>query len=251
MDIVFGESKTKHEKNRIYYDSLLNLGVVLVNYFRVPRLNKRFWSENCQWKNREILDAAFNRGKGVLILASHFGMYDLAAGMIGCSGYPLLAVGKKIKNPAVNRFILNARQHFNAVTLTNNGTMELILNSLKKGLGVGMVVDQDMSRERGTFVDWFGHPASTIRSSAYVAKHSGCAVVPVAFYRTGVNSFEMVVGEEIQWVNHPDDPEEEMRLNTQEHCRTVQKWILEKPELWFWLHKRYKTQADPKVDPYH
>ncbi|PIE89629.1 MAG: hypothetical protein CR997_10470 [Acidobacteria bacterium] len=250
LDIAFKDTKTKQEKYRIYKDSMKNLGRVLVYYFRAPSLDLKFWNENCTWVNREILDKAFNRGKGVVILAGHFGMYDLAAGVIGCNGYPLLIVGKKIHNPVVNRFILEARQSFNAVTLHNKGTLRTILRSLKKGYAIGMVVDQDMPLTRGIMVDWFGHPASTIKSSAYMVKKTECAVVPVAFYQTGVKSFEIKVYDEVKWVSHAGSVEEELNRNTEEHCKALQQAILEKPECWFWIHKRYKTQEDPALNPY-
>jgi KDO2-lipid IV(A) lauroyltransferase len=250
LDLAFGDKKTPAEKDKIYRDSLHNLGHVLINYLRVPRLDKKFWSQNCTWVNREVINRAYARGKGVLFVAGHFGMYDLCGGMIACSGYPFFAVGKTIKNPAVNRFIHTARQRFNLETIPNKDTMQHIIDLLGRGFGVGMVLDQDMPRHRGVFVDWFGHPASTVRSSAYVARKTGCAVIPVSFYQVQTGRFEMMVGEEIQWLDHPQDREEEMRLNTEEHCKAIQRWIYEKPELWFWIHKRYKTQPDPEYDPY-
>ena len=58
LDIVYGKTKPPSEKERIYRESLLNLGRIAVNYLRLPYMGPDFWENNWEWKNEEILKNA-------------------------------------------------------------------------------------------------------------------------------------------------------------------------------------------------
>jgi KDO2-lipid IV(A) lauroyltransferase len=109
LDIVFKDTKTQKEKNRIYRTSLINFGRVIVNYLRIPYMGASFWKDHCTWENETLLKDVMNRRKGALLVSGHFGMMDLAGGKLGMSGYPVAVVGKRIKNPAINRFVIDTR----------------------------------------------------------------------------------------------------------------------------------------------
>ena len=53
--------------------------------------------------NEEKLINAYNKNRGVLFLAAHYGMWDLGAGALGMNGYPISVVAKKILNPTINK----------------------------------------------------------------------------------------------------------------------------------------------------
>ncbi len=96
IDIVYGEKKSAEEKDRIYYNSMINLGRVLINRIRLPYQNEKFWRENCVFNNEEIFRKAMNKKKGVLLIAGHIGMFDLAGGIFVRLGYPISVIRIKI-----------------------------------------------------------------------------------------------------------------------------------------------------------
>ena len=53
-----------------------------------------------------------------------------------------------------------------------------ILRALAANQAVGILLDQNTSRESGVFVDFFGIPACTNPGFARIAAHSGAAVIP-------------------------------------------------------------------------
>lgn len=244
LEIVFGKTKTKHAREEIYKKSMINFGRVMVNYLRLPFQGESFWRDKCEIVNEEALKNAMNKKKGVLLLAAHYGMWDLAGGKVGMSGYPVSVVAKKIMNPAVNNIVIDARLSMNMGTIANKQTMDRIFMGLSKGEAVAMAIDQNMMRNRGVFIDWMGREASSVKSAAYVAHKTGVPVLPGYLVQEGPDKFKLIIGEELKWIENPDSVEEEIHINTQVQSYAVQKFILEKPELWFWIHKRWKNQPE-------
>jgi KDO2-lipid IV(A) lauroyltransferase len=250
LEIAFGKTKTVKEREEIYRKSMLNFGRVIVNYLRLPFMGENFWTNHCDIVNERALQNAMNRKKGVLLLAAHYGMWDLAGGKVGMSGYPVSVVAKKIMNPAVNKVVINARQSMNFGTIANKRTMERIFDGLSKGEAVAMALDQNMMLSRGVFIDWMGREASSVKSAAYVVHKTGAPVLTGYLVQEGPDRFKLVMGDELKWVDHPEDVDEEIKINTQIQSYAVQQFILEKPELWFWIHKRWKIQPEGVLSPY-
>ena len=250
LDIVYGDGKTQREKDAIYKGCLINVARQAVNYLRVPLLDDRFWREGVTIRNEAALAAAYNRGRGVIILSMHYGAWELPGGKFGLSGYPISNIVKIIDNPVVERFLIDARLTMNLGSIPHKRSMERIVEGLRRGEGIIMAVDQNMTRRLGVFVDWFGRPASTIRSCAYLAKETGAAVVAGYSRQFDADHIEVVVIGEIPWEAHPDDPEREMSVNTRNYIAPFEKPIYDEPEGWLWLHRRWKVQPEGTPNPY-
>lgn len=249
LDIAFGDRKTAREKNDIYRRSLENLGRQVVNYLRIPLMDDAFWTENFRLGNEEVLRNAYNQGRGVLFLYMHFGPWELAGGKIAHSGYPLSVVAKTLKNPVTNRLIVDARASMLLGCIKHRDAMARIREGLEAGEGIVMVIDQNMKRSQGVFVEWMGRVASTVRSVSYLARETGAPVITGYARQTGPKSFEMTMTDTVEWVSDPD-PERELVLNTQNYARVLEKHIYAMPEEWFWLNRRWKVQPEGVASPY-
>ncbi len=250
LDIVYGDKKTWGEKNEIYKRCLINLGRQSVNYLRTPLYDEKFWDENVVIDDEQTLRNAFNKGKGVLILSMHFGAWELPGGKFGMSGYPVANIIKIIKNPVVENLLIQARLAMNLGTIPHKNSLERIREGLKRGEGIIMAVDQNMKRSQGVFVDWFGRPASTIRSCAYLARETGATVVAGYSRQPDADHIEIVVLGEIPWTSIPDDPEQELLVNTRNYIAPFEKAIYDEPEPWLWLHRRWKVQPEGSPPTY-
>jgi len=250
LDIVYGDSKTKKEKESIYRGCLVNVARQAVNYLRTPVYSDDFWENNITFNNLEPLEKAYNKGKGVIIISMHYGGWEIAGGKIGMSGFPISNIIKIIKNPAVEMTLINARLAMNLGTIPHKGSIERIKKGLARGEGIIMAIDQNMKRSQGAFVKWFGKTASTIKSTAYIARETGAAVVAGYSKQVTPDKFEVMVIGEIPWESREGDPEKELLINTENYIKVFEKPIYDEPEGWLWLHRRWKVQPDEKDNPY-
>lgn len=250
LDIVYGDRKTETEKMRIYRASLINFGRLIVNYLRLPYQPPAFWQRHCTWKNEHLFRDAMNRGRGVIVLAGHIGLFDLALGMFGMFGYPAALVGKRIRNPVIDKLVMDTRNAMNAGTIDYRRSIRRILRGIRNGEAIAMALDQNMKKRVGIFLDWFGRPACSVHAPAVVARKTGAPVLAGYCYQKGPDRFELVATDQLDWISCPEAPEKEIRLNAQKHADAIQRIILAHPELWFWIHRRWKTQPEGMANPY-
>ena len=249
LDIAFGDRKTPQEKEAIYKASLLTFASHMLNYLRTPLMNEAFW-EGFEVENQKVVHELMRRGKGGILIGSHTGEWEIGVGRVGMMGYRATMIAKRIGHPVIEKFINDARLDMNLGTRFNKGSMDEILEAVRRGEVVGMAIDQNIRAGRGVFVDWLGRSASTIRSSAYVARETGAPVFAGYAYRTPQGRFKGVILGEIPWEPHPEDPENELIINTRNHARAIEKVIYEHPELWLWIHRRWKVQPEGVPSPY-
>ena len=249
LDIAFGDTKTREEKEAIFRESMANMVSHIFNYARTPLMNEQFWTD-FEIEGEELIKDAYNRGKGIIFTGGHIGEWEIAAGRVGMAGYPISIVAKRQKSRAANRFINDARLDMNLGTIPHKGTMGRVLEGLSRGEGVIMAVDQNMKRSQGVFVDWLGRTASTVRSNAWVARETGAPVLVGHAFRVSPGKLKLVISEEVPWEPYPDDPEQELLINTQNQARAVEKVIRNKPEIWHWVHRRWKVQPEGVPSPY-
>jgi KDO2-lipid IV(A) lauroyltransferase len=221
----------------------------VLHYLRLPQMDARFWAD-FEFEDEDLLREVYNRGKGVILTGGHIGEWEIAAGRVGMAGFPISIIAKRLANPVVENLIVEARLGMNLGTVPHRDSMQRVMEGLRRGEGIIMAVDQNMKRSQGVMVDWMGHPASTVRSNAWVARETGAPVVVGYAYRAGPGRFKLVITEEVPWEPHPEDPEAELLINTRNQVRAVEKVIYERPELWHWIHRRFKTQAEGTPSPY-
>lgn len=192
-------------------------------------------------EGRGHLDKAAKQGKGNLILTAHFGNWELLGIALAASGYPLNVVARPMDNPLIEEILLSLRSKTGARVIPKKGGVREILRRLKKGEGVGMLIDQNTSRHEGMFVDFFGHPASTNRGPALIAMKSGAPVIPIFIIREGKSRHRIVFMEEVV-LYRSRNIEKDILANTEKFTKIIESNIRKYPEQWFWMHQRWKTR---------
>src|SRR6185436_2728989 len=128
-----------------------------------------------------------------------------------------------------------------------------VMKALRENQGVAILVDQNVQEQDGIFVEFFGRPAASTTVAAALALKTGCAVLPVYALPLPGGRYRMVYDPPLRASASGDRDADIARLTQQIACR-IEGWIRERPELWLWLHRRWKTQPphpaeDPRVAP--
>jgi len=71
-------------------------------------------------------------------------------------------------------------------------------------------------------------------------KYNGI-IIPVLMDTQDSQNYTVVVCDAIE-VEHSDNGEDDILKATQKQSDVVEKMIREKPKLWFWCHRRWKTE---------
>ena len=115
------------------------------------------------------------------------------------------------------------------------------LKAIADGIGVAIVIDQNVRDGARLFVDFFGRPAATTTVAAALALKTGCALIPSHTELGPDGRYALVYEPAIAWAPSGDHALD-LRTLTQRLTSAIEAWVRRRPEQWLWLHRRWKTR---------
>ncbi len=241
LTIAFGDSKSVAEKKKIALQSFYHLTVSIMEFFRITKFEK-VSKENIRLEGTEHFDQAFAKGKGAILIMSHLGPWEYLAFVPHLKKYDCTVLGRSVRNPFVDRWILGLRKSVSVKNTPKVGAAKEILSHLKQNHMIAITTDQWAGNDE-LWVDFFGRKASTISLPARLAKKTGCALIPTYCFRVAPGRYEIYCHPEIYLKDHEDASIESL---TQELNRRLEEQIVAHPEQWLWTHKRWKGKKTYK-----
>lgn len=195
--------------------------------------------------SQHVLDASFKK-KGILLLTGHFGNWEFTpvAGMLHFQEFRgrFHIVRRRLVNKFVERVLFKRFYDVGIDVIPKRNALDEVLRCLANNDVVTFIMDQYANPKKdGILVDFFGQKAGTYRSLAMIARVSGAPVIPTFCYRDTDGIHAMRFSEPIAWIEHAD-PEKEILENTRAYNCALEAMISEKPEQWFWFHRRWKNK---------
>jgi KDO2-lipid IV(A) lauroyltransferase len=178
------------------------------------------------------------RGRPAIVLAPHFvgldmGGIRLSTEWAGCSMY------RHQSDAAMDDMLLRGRTRFgNQRLFSRRDGIRPLVRAMREGLPFYYLPDQDFGPRDSIFVPFFGVPAATITGVSRIARLAGAAVVP-AVTRQLAGAGGYVVTFFPAWRDYPSGNE---AADTRRVNEFIEQRVLEMPEQYLWVHKRFKTQ---------
>jgi Kdo2-lipid IVA lauroyltransferase/acyltransferase len=219
-----------------------NLGRTAVDVARSGRLLSPSGATAIEVEGYEHLRAARAQGRGVLLLTGHFGPWELLPLVAALRGEPISMVARPLDNPRLDDLVTRWRERGGNRVIRKHEAVQTVLQVLRRGATVGILIDQHVSEREGVVVPFFGRPASTASAPALIARRSGAAVLPAGITRGfGPGRYRVRVGAQIP-MRRSGDVKADLVENTARFTAAIEAMIREQPEQWFWVHRRWKTR---------
>ena len=233
---------TRSERKRLLRDSIVNLGRHMGEFSRVSSVTPETLRKIVDCEGLENLDAALARGRGVIMITGHLGAWEMGTFALSAFGYPFDFLVRRIENPAIERLIEETRTRFGNRTIDKRGAARSMLATLRKGGLLGLLVDINVVRDKGIFVDFFGVPASTTFMAAKLALRTGAPILPVfAPWEERRRRFVISIGAPLT-IERSGDEREDIRQLTSNFTKIVEDCVRRHPDQWLWIHKRWRTR---------
>jgi KDO2-lipid IV(A) lauroyltransferase len=238
--------KTEAERVQILRSMYRNIGMNLAEEFRMPQVNDEYLNEYISWEGDQYSREVLTAGKGLIVLAAHFGNWDILCTIAPHFVHPTTIITKAIKNKSVNAFWMKSRERFGLKFVPAHNSYRQCLSALRHNEIVGFVLDQNMIRTEGIFVDFFGKPACTSPGLAFMAAQSKAAVVPVFIIRLPHGKHLVKALPPIP--PPPDRKPDTILTYTQLYTKTIEDMIRQYPDQWIWIHRRWRTTPENPAD---
>lgn len=232
--------KSEPDRLAILESMYRNLGINLVEEFRLQHISEADLKQTLTWEGESHATDVLAAGKGMIVLSAHLGNWDILCTMAPKFNFPTTIITKNIKNKALNRFWMQARSRFGLKFVPAHNSYRLCLAALRRNEIVGFILDQNMIRTEGIFVDFFGKPACTSPGLAFMSAQSGAAVIPVFIVRQPDGTHRVQMRPPI--APPPDRKPETIQEYTQLYTKVIEDAVRANPDQWIWIHRRWRTQ---------
>jgi KDO2-lipid IV(A) lauroyltransferase len=133
----------------------------------------------------ELLEAAVAQGRGVLVLAAHYGDFDRAITVVASLGVPVWLPVERLEPPELFALCRALRSHHGvqAVPADSSEALRELFAALRRGEIVLLTADRDV-RGTGVEVPFFGARARLPVGPLVLARRSGAVVLGAFSWRT-------------------------------------------------------------------
>lgn len=212
-----------------------NLGRVAAEYphlLKIARDPRRITVEG-----EELADELVQDGIGAVLVSAHLGNWELLVVPAMDRGGQLYLFYRGANNPRSEAVIQALRRPIAGDAYLAKGQVGArgALSLLRAGEHIGMLVDQKLNR--GVESPFFGRPAMTTPAPATLALAVGVPIVAAHVERLDGCRFRISL--ERVPVANSGDRDSDIAETTHRINRTIERWIRARPDLWFWVHRRW------------
>lgn len=212
-----------------------NLGRVAAEYPHLRRIRVFGGDGRVEIRGLDHLERAAAEGRRAILFSGHLANWEIAALAAAQTGLDVAQIYRTANNPFVNRMILRCRGE-QGDFIPKEAVGRRAVAALRRGATLTILADQKLNE--GIPVPFFGRPAMTAPTVALLALRFGCEVLPARVERLGGARFRLTIEPKLPL---PDTGSRSADIAAlmQTVNATLERWIRERPDQWFWLHRRW------------
>jgi KDO2-lipid IV(A) lauroyltransferase len=241
LKIAFGQEKNPRELRRLALNVFENVGKNVVDAVRLKNMKWNQIEGITKVEGLEYFDNAYKVGKGVIALTGHIGNFELLGAYFSLKGYKVSVIGRELYDPRLDALLVESRESVGLENIPSSASVKQVIRALRSGRALGVLADQDSSRVRGVFVDFFGRPARTPVGPVLLAYKTQSPIVPMAIVRDENDRYKIIVKKPVELV-FSGNKEKDLIETTQNYTRVLESIIREYPSQWLWMHDRWKSK---------
>jgi KDO2-lipid IV(A) lauroyltransferase len=189
------------------------------------------------------LQRALDEHRGILVLAPHFGNWELFALYFGRYGFMALYDPPKIAS--INAMIRESRERTGASLLPIDAQgVRGVFRALKEGRPVSILPDQVPARSAGVYAPFFNRPALTMTFAHRLIRSTDPLVVLGTCTR--LDEGFRIAFHEVEDGIHSESVEESVTAMN----AAIEKVVQENPAQYQWEYKRFKRPPEGETAPY-
>jgi len=216
---------------KLAWRNWLNYTKAWIDFFKIPRTDRRRLGSLLTPIGLENLDAAMARGLGVIVVAPHMGSWELAAASWAASFGEIGIMVEQIEPRRLFDHVsaLRSRMNIRVIPLSRTGARD-IMRMLKEHRMVVLAMDRDILNTGQRF-NFFGRPTSFPTGPVEIALKTGAPILP-AFCIRDPNDAYVAVGEPPLFLTRSEDHTADVRGAMEQILAAFERYIKRYPDQW-------------------
>ena len=234
-------TRSAAERKAIAREAFRHFGRVLFTLLKFSTLSKAQILDRLDVEGAERTWSAYAQGKGVFFVTGHLGFWEIHGIGHGAFYQPIAVLARALDNPRLNQLLEDIRTHTGNSVIYRQGTIRRVMRTLEAGKGVAILIDQHIMGRDAIYVDFFSRPAATTSVLAALVLRTGAVAIPVFALPAPGGRYRLIY-------EHPVAPPtantpEAIRDFTQRCTDVLEMYVRRNPELWLWMHRRWRDEA--------
>lgn len=243
LSLAYKESLTASQRKRIGRNFYINSGR---NYADVLRLSKHpanRLEHLVSIEGLSHLEEAYFGGKGVIAVGGHIGNYELLGAFLVSLGFRVAVIGRELYDMQLDDLLTGIRKSSGIVNFRTTDKTKLLIDWLRSGGLLGVLIDTDSHRVRSIPVPFFGRMSNTPIGQTLLGLRAGSAFCPMACLRTEKNRYKIIIRPAVK-IERSGSPRDDAKHLTSMCSNELEEIIDRNREQWIWLHNRWHTNFE-------
>lgn len=240
LELVFPE-KPRAERRAILDECWRHFGRQALAYVRLQSLPPEEIVRRCPFVNAELLDEAIALGKGVILISAHYGGWEVAGLAIMSRVKNVHSVARRLDNRLLERDVAQLRARTGVEILDRRKAARPLMRALADKGVIVLLPDQAVLPREGVLVPFLGRNAWTTDAPAKMALRLGSTIVFAFCIPDGpAHRLEFETSIRADQLSEGERTAEALTARINE---VISRRIAARPELWLWMHDRWKGTA--------
>jgi KDO2-lipid IV(A) lauroyltransferase len=242
LRLALGSTSPPAERYRIARSSFAHFGQVMADLVKWPFLSDKRRQALLRLEGGDNLRRALKRGRGALIFTAHFGNWEVAAFPLSRIAV-LNVIARELDNKLVERRLHRLRHGLGGRVIYKNQAVRRVLQALRRNEITAILIDQNVLRREGVFVDFFGRPASTTPALAAFHLRTGAPLLPMFCTIAPGGSYRVRLDPPLVFQPSGSHSTDVLKI-TQLCTKIIENQVRENPRLWLWFHDRWRSRPE-------
>jgi KDO2-lipid IV(A) lauroyltransferase len=238
-------SKDERELRETLDRSWRDFGWEMLEFVRAQGYSLEELAARCPFVGAEILAASRARGKGTILISAHYGGWEIGGLALMAHVNNVRTVARPLDNELLERDLAASRARTGAEVVDRRRAARALMRGLAENAVVVLLPDQAVQPREGVLVPFMGRKAWTTDAPAKLALRTGATIV-FAFCIPDRTRHRLEFEGPIV-VDELNESERNPTALTERINNVISRRIATHPELWLWMHDRWKGTGESTV----
>lgn len=243
MRHVLGPQAEEKQIKHTARNSFRNYMKLLVDFGRITTTDAATIDDRIKGAGWENLDKALRHGKGVILVGSHLGSWEVAGMALASHGYPINAVSETVGNERINRLAIQFRAKWGIKLIPMEYALKRVYQALKRNEAVGLVTDRPLPPDEGVSVEFFGQRIAWPSGPATLALRTGAKMVTGYLVRNADDDYVGEIYPPLEF-EATGDRDVDVQLITQRIASIQEDLIRRFPDQWYMFRRMWPREPE-------